>query len=64
MQFEQEIEISFDPVMMVFASVPGNQLQRPMALALTGGMTPGTFVSLYFIPPAYWYIYRRREEGS
>jgi multidrug efflux pump subunit AcrB len=31
-----------------------------MALVLIGGMTLGTFVSLYFIPLAYWYIYRRR----
>jgi multidrug efflux pump subunit AcrB len=31
-----------------------------MALALIGGMTLGTFVRLYFIPLAYWYIYRRK----
>ncbi len=40
----------------------GNQLQRSMALALIGGMTLGTFVSLYFIPLAYWYIYRKQGE--
>jgi len=38
----------------------GSELQRPMALALIGGMSLGTVVSLFFIPLAYWYIYRRK----
>ena len=50
----------FSTLPMLFGSGLGNQLQRPMALALIGGMTLGTFVSLYFIPLAYWYIYRRK----
>ena len=50
----------FSTLPMLFGSGLGNQLQRPMALALIGGMTLGTFVSLYFIPLAYWYIYRKR----
>jgi len=29
-----------------------------MALALIGGMSLGTVVSLFFIPLAYWYIYK------
>jgi multidrug efflux pump subunit AcrB len=37
----------------------GSELQRPMALALIGGMSLGTVVSLYFIPLAYWFIYRK-----
>jgi multidrug efflux pump subunit AcrB len=39
----------------------GSDLQRPMALALIGGMSLGTVVSLFFIPLAYWYIYRKGE---
>ena len=39
----------------------GSDLQLPMALALIGGMSLGTIVSLYFIPLAYWYIYRKSE---
>jgi multidrug efflux pump subunit AcrB len=54
----------FSTLPMLFGSGLGNQLQRPMALALIGGMTLGTFVSLYFIPLAYWYIYRRGEKHS
>jgi hypothetical protein len=33
-----------------------------MALVLIGGMSLGTVVSLFFIPLAYWYIYRKNEK--
>ncbi|HPC97746.1 MAG TPA: efflux RND transporter permease subunit [Bacteroidales bacterium] len=46
---------------MLFAGGLGSELQRPMALALVGGMSLGTVVSLFFIPLAYWYIYRKSE---
>jgi multidrug efflux pump subunit AcrB len=46
---------------MLFSSGMGSELQRPMALSLIGGMSLGTVVSLFFIPLAYWYIYRRAE---
>jgi len=46
---------------ILFSSGIGSELQRPMALALIGGMSLGTFVSLFFIPLAYWYIYRVRS---
>jgi multidrug efflux pump subunit AcrB len=46
---------------MLFSSGIGSELQRPMALALIGGMSLGTVVSLFFIPLAYWYIYRKSE---
>ncbi|HOK26326.1 MAG TPA: efflux RND transporter permease subunit [Bacteroidales bacterium] len=46
---------------MLVAGGLGSELQRPMALALIGGMSLGTVVSLFFIPLAYWYIYRNLE---
>jgi len=46
---------------ILFAHGIGSELQRPMALSLIGGMSLGTVVSLFFIPLAYWYIYRRKE---
>ncbi len=51
--------ISTAPIL--FSQGIGSELQRPMALALIGGMSLGTVVSLFFIPLAYWYIYRRNE---
>lgn len=37
----------------------GTALQRPLAVAVIGGMLIGTFVSLYFIPIAYRFIYQK-----
>lgn len=57
--------VSTFPILM--SSGIGSELQRPMALALIGGMSLGTVVSLFFIPLAYWYIYKgsgRRTQGS
>lgn len=42
----------------LFFSGLGAELQKPLALAVIGGMAVGTFVSLYFIPLAYRAIYR------
>jgi len=49
---------------ILFAHGIGSELQRPMALALIGGMSLGTVVSLYFIPLAYWFIYRKSEQKT
>ncbi len=38
----------------------GAELQKPLALAVIGGMSIGTLVSLYFIPLAYWAVYRNK----
>ena len=46
---------------ILFAHGIGSELQRPMALSLIGGMSLGTVVSLFFIPLAYWFIYRKKE---
>ncbi len=51
----------FSTAPMLFSQGMGSELQRPMALALMGGMSLGTLVSLFFIPLAYWYIYRKRS---
>lgn len=39
----------------------GSDLQYPLSLALISGMIVGTFVSLFFIPLAYYVIERYRE---
>jgi multidrug efflux pump subunit AcrB len=49
---------------ILFSHGIGSELQRPMALSLIGGMSLGTIVSLYFIPLAYWYIYRKSEQKT
>lgn len=44
----------------LFSGGMGNDLQRPLSLAIIGGMIFGTIVSVYFIPIFYYLIYRRR----
>jgi len=39
----------------------GSDLQKPLALAVIGGMIIGTMVSLYFIPLCYYYLKRKRN---
>ncbi|HLN22268.1 MAG TPA: efflux RND transporter permease subunit [Bacteroidales bacterium] len=50
----------FSTAPILFSPGIGSELQRPMALALIGGMSLGTIVSLFFIPLAYWYIYNKK----
>lgn len=61
-------EICLKPLLMVslttsMAMVPvllvsgiGNDLQKPMAIVIIGGLTIGTFFTTWFIPLAYWYL--------
>ena len=45
----------------LFRGGMGSELQHPFALALIGGMTVGTPVSLFFVPTLYYAIYRKRQ---
>lgn len=45
----------------LFSGGMGNDLQRPLSLAIIGGMVFGTIVSVYFIPIFYYHIYRKRK---
>lgn len=63
-------DICLKPLLMVslttsIALVPvllipgiGNDLQKPLALVIMGGLTIGTFFTTWFIPIAYWYSMR------
>jgi multidrug efflux pump subunit AcrB len=44
----------------LFSEGMGADLQKPLAWALIGGMLIGTLVSLYFIPLAYHFLYRKQ----
>ncbi|ETN96376.1 efflux RND transporter permease subunit [Zhouia amylolytica] len=48
-------------VPFLFGSDLGSELQKPLALAVIGGMILGTLVSLYFIPLAYYYLYKNKK---
>jgi len=38
----------------------GSELQYPLSLAIIGGMTIGTLVSIFFVPLLYYSIYAKR----
>lgn len=42
-------------VPVLFIPGLGNELQKPMAWVIIGGLTIGTFFTTWFIPLAYWY---------
>ena len=43
---------------LLLSSDMGSELEKPLAIATIGGMAVGTFISLFFVPLAYWRIYR------
>ncbi|WP_159731974.1 efflux RND transporter permease subunit [Sphingobacterium sp. 18053] len=42
----------------------GSELQKPLALALIGGMVVGLFVSLFLVPIVYWFIYKTSKNNA
>lgn len=45
----------------LFGDGLGTELQKPLALAIIGGLGLGTIISLYFIPLCYWWIYHKKK---
>lgn len=48
-------------VPFLFGNDLGSALQKPLAWSIIGGMTIGTFISLYFIPICYYYLMRNKK---
>jgi multidrug efflux pump subunit AcrB len=51
-------------VPLLFTGDLGSQLEKPLAVATIGGMIIGTPVSLFIVPLAYWWIYRKDDVGK
>lgn len=49
-------------VPFLFSGGMGNDLQRPLSLAIIGGMIIGTIVSIYGLPLLYYHIYRKKKK--
>jgi multidrug efflux pump subunit AcrB len=49
-------------VPVLFVSGIGNDLQKPLAIVIIGGLTIGTFFTTWFIPLSYWYITRGKQK--
>ncbi|TGD74844.1 efflux RND transporter permease subunit [Mangrovimicrobium sediminis] len=44
---------------LIFASGPGAEIQRPLAIVVTGGLFTSTLTTLYALPVAYLWLQRR-----
>ncbi|SFM59690.1 Multidrug efflux pump subunit AcrB [Chitinophaga sp. YR627] len=49
-------------VPVLFLGGIGNDLQRPMALVVIGGLSIGTFFTTWFVPLAYWYLFKWKNK--
>ncbi len=49
---------------MLVRGTMGADLQFPLSVALIGGLTVGTIVSLLFVPLLYYELYRRKEKAA
>ncbi len=46
---------------LLFSADLGSELEKPLAIATIGGMLIGTPVSLFVVPLAYWFIFRKKS---
>ncbi len=46
---------------LLFSSDMGSELEKPLAIATIGGMLAGTLISLFIVPLAYWWVYRKKN---
>ena len=46
---------------LIFSTDMGSELEKPLAIATIGGMLIGTPISLFVVPLAYWWMYRKED---
>ncbi|MDF2191997.1 efflux RND transporter permease subunit [Paraflavitalea sp. CAU 1676] len=51
-------------VPVLFVGGIGNDLQKPLAIVIIGGLTIGTFFTTWFIPLAYWQVAKWRNRKN
>ena len=54
---------AFGLMPMLFASGPGSEIQRPLAIVVTGGLVSSTFLTLILLPILYQLFGQTREEA-
>jgi cobalt-zinc-cadmium resistance protein CzcA len=48
---------------MVFATGPGSEVQRPLAVVVIGGLLSSTALTLFVLPILYSWVEERRERA-
>ena len=50
---------------LLFASGPGSEIQRPLAIVVTGGLLSSTLLTLYLLPLIYrWAVKVDNSKGN
>jgi cobalt-zinc-cadmium resistance protein CzcA len=55
---------AFGLIPLLFASGPGSEIQRPLAIVVTGGLVSSTFLTLFLLPILYKLFGQTRELRS
>ena len=50
----------FGLIPLVFASGPGAEIQKPLAIVVIGGLLTSTITTLYLLPMLYFWLEKRR----
>jgi cobalt-zinc-cadmium resistance protein CzcA len=53
----------FSLIPMVFATGPGSEVQRPLAVVVIGGLLSSTALTLFVLPILYSWVEERRERA-
>ena len=53
---------AFGLIPLLFASGPGSEIQRPLAIVVTGGLVSSTFLTLILLPILYQLFGRSGED--
>ena len=53
----------FSLIPMVFATGPGSEVQRPLAVVVVGGLVSSTALTLFVLPILYSWVEERRERA-
>jgi len=54
----------FSLIPMVFATGPGSEIQRPLAVVVIGGLISSTCLTLFVLPIIYSWVEGRRERAA
>lgn len=54
---------AFGLIPLLFASGPGAEVQRPLAIVVIGGLITATFLTLFVLPILYQHFFGREETG-